>query len=68
VEPALPSACGGNTTNSTASGSVNVSSSVYSSGGSGSGVAPPELVCFVFNERTERFVFWGPNSALLLVR
>ncbi len=64
-EPTLPSVCDGSTnSSSTTSNSTSDSDNLSGSGGK---AAPPKLACFVFNEQTQQFVFWGPNSALRLV-
>lgn len=30
--------------------------------------APPDLACYTFNEVSERWAYWGPNSLVKLVR
>ena len=55
-------------TGSTNSTESNTTSTISCLNESGSKTTPLELACFVFNEQTQLFVFWGTNLALLLVR
>ena len=57
LDPSLPAECGGQA--GQAAGLPPAGG-----GGGGAGGGGGDLACFVYNELTGQFVFWGPNSAL----